>query len=71
MDKLQDFIEYLEEQVQNHSIYVWGGQGQGYPKVTEAWIRKMEDSITNANRAIAFWKNQVAAGYEKKLRAFD
>lgn len=65
------FIEYLEEQVKNRSIYVWGGQGEGYNVISESWIRKMENSTTNANRAIAFWKKKVAEGYGKVLRAFD
>lgn len=71
MATLQQYIDYLFEQVSNHSIYVWGGQGQNHTTITEAWIRKMETSATNANRAIAYWKKQKAAGYEKKLRAFD
>lgn len=74
-NKLDEFIAYLNEQVQNHGIYVWGGQGEKAPKITEAWIRAMESSSkqpkTNANRAIAYWKKQVAAGYGDKLRAFD
>lgn len=68
---LQKFIDYLNEQAANHSIYVWGGQGQNYTKITESWIKSMETSTTNANRAIAYWKKQIAAGYEKVLRAYD
>ena len=37
-----DFTEYLKEQVRNHSIYVWGAQGQKKPTITEEWIRKRE-----------------------------
>lgn len=68
---LDQFIAYLQQQVDNHSIYVWGGQGEKSPKISEAWIRSMETSATNANRAIAFWKRQVASGYGEALRAFD
>lgn len=71
MNKLKAFIEHLLKQVENHSIYVWGGQGEGGSAITEAWIRKMENSTTNADRAIAFWKKQCNAGYKDKLRAFD
>ena len=71
MGKLSEFIAYLEEQAANHSIYVWGGQGQDHTTISEAWIQKMEDSEANARRAIAFWKKQVKAGYGEKLRAFD
>lgn len=71
MSRLDEFISYLEEQVKNHSIYVWGGQGQTKPTITEAWIRSKENSTDNANRAIANWKKQIAAGYGEVLRAFD
>lgn len=71
MKTLQDFIDYLYEQVRSHSIYVWGAQGQAAPTITEAWIRKRETSTANANRAVAFWKKQVAAGFGNVLKAFD
>lgn len=68
---LNKFISYLEEQVKNHSIYVWGGQGEQGSAITEAWIRRRENSAANAARAIAFWRKQVHAGYGDVLRAFD
>lgn len=68
---LNDYISYLETQVINHSIYVWAAQGQGYNVISDEWIRKMETSEVNANRAIKFWHKQVDAGYGKVLRAFD
>ena len=71
MNKLKAFIEYLLEQWKTHSIYVWGGQGESGSTITEAWIRKMENSTENANRAIAYWKKQCDAGYKDKLKAFD
>lgn len=71
MGLLISFIEYLSEQVRNHSIYVWGAQGQKAPTITEAWIKGRETSTTNANRAIKFWQKQVNAGYGDVLRAFD
>lgn len=71
MGHLDTFISYLETQVKNHSIYVFGAQGEGYPKITESWIRKMETTPANAERAIKFWKKQCALGYEKVLKAFD
>ncbi len=66
-----DFTEYLKEQVKNHSIYVWGGQGQKKPTITEAWIRKREKKKKNADRVIAHWKKEVREGYGDVLRAFD
>ena len=71
MTTLEKFLSYLEEQVKNHSVYVWGAQGQKGSEITEEWIRKREPSAINAARAVAFWKKQVKAGYGDKLRAFD
>lgn len=68
---MEEFINYLKEQVRNHSIYVWGGHGQDWRTITESWIKKCETSTKNATRAIGFWKKQVKAGYGKALRAFD
>jgi hypothetical protein len=69
--RASDFTEYLKEQMRNHSIYVWGAQGQKKPTITEAWIRKREKSKRNADRAIAHWKKEVREGYGDVLRAFD
>ena len=69
--KASDFTTYLREQVRNHSIYVWGAQGQKKPTITEAWIRKHEKSKKNVDRAIAHWKKEVREGYGDVLRAFD
>lgn len=71
MGNLSDFILYLNEQAANHSIYVWGAQGQQGTDITEAWIRKCETSDKNAERAIAYWREQCEAGYGGVLRAFD
>lgn len=65
------FTAYLNEQVENHSIYVWGAQGQKAPTVSQRWIESRETSAKNARRAVAFWKKQVQAGYGALLRAFD
>lgn len=70
MTRLDEFIAYLEEQVANHSIYIWGGQGQMYPTLTEAWIKKKE-SGTNLTNALKTYAKAVAAGFEKICRAFD
>jgi hypothetical protein len=67
---LDQFIAYLWVQVNNGSIYVWGAQGQTGSAITEAWIRAKETSAANADRAIAFWRKQLAAGY-KDLHAYD
>lgn len=69
--KAAEFTEYLKEQVRNHSIYVWGAQGQKKPTITAEWIRKREKTKRNADRAIAHWRKEVEAGYGDVLRAFD
>ena len=68
---LDNFIELLENEVKNKSIYVWGGNGESYPIVNEDWIERHETNITNAKRAIKLYKKAVVAGYEKQLKAFD
>ena len=70
-NNLKTFLDYLEEQVANHSIYVWGAQGQQGSAITEKCIKRRETSETNYQRAIAFWKKQCEAGYGDVLRAFD
>lgn len=70
MGVLQEFLNYLEEQENNGSIYVWGAQGQGGDIISEAWIRRMETSRNNVDRAIALWKKRKAEG-KTALRAFD
>ncbi|MDR2513731.1 MAG: peptidoglycan-binding protein [Christensenellaceae bacterium] len=68
---LNEFIQYLEEQLRNHSIYVWGAQGQQGGEITEEWIKGRETSEKNAKRAMEFWKAQCEAGFGDVLRAFD
>lgn len=70
---ITDFISYLIEQVNNHSVYVWGGQGQTYPQITEKWIRERESKQGEAaaTKAVNYWKKQCALGYEKVLHAYD
>ncbi|MDD6204744.1 MAG: peptidoglycan-binding protein [Firmicutes bacterium] len=68
---LDEFIHYLELEAANHSIYVWGAQGQRGREITEKWIRKCENSDKNADRAVNYWKKQCLLGYGDKLAAFD
>lgn len=78
MSLLQEFINYLENEVKNHSIYVWGAQGETGKTITEAWIRRREADTggystreSYATAAIAFWKAQCAKGFGAVLKAFD
>ena len=71
MKTLDSFIKYLEEQAANHSIYVWGAQGQDKDTISEEWIKERETDDKNAARAIATWEKACADGYGDVLRAFD
>ncbi|MEG1559684.1 MAG: NlpC/P60 family protein [Clostridia bacterium] len=62
----KSFLEYLDDAVGN--IYVWGGQGQ--TDISEAWIKRMETSANNADRAIRFWHKRQSEG-AKNLAAYD
>lgn len=64
---LKEFLKYLENEVTNGSIYVWGGQGQ---KATNALIDKLETSAANKKTAKALLKKRIKAGF-KEVRAFD
>lgn len=70
MTKLNEFTAYLEKQVANNSIYIWGGQGQQYPTLTETWIKSKESGVNETN-ALKIYRKAVAAGHEKDCRAFD
>ena len=39
---LGDFLKAAQTEVDNHSIYVWGGSGQLCCEVNEAWNRCKE-----------------------------
>ena len=57
-----EFIEYLWEQVDNGSIYVWGAQG--YPcRITEKefikWLNGRETDTANYDRALEAWRTRV------------
>ena len=64
---LKEFLAYLENEVKNGSIYVWGGQGQ---KATEALIDRLETTRSNAKRAKDLLTKRTKKGYAN-IRAFD
>lgn len=64
---LKEFLNYLENEVKNGSIYVWGGQGQ---RATDALIDKLETNAANKKTAKALLKKRIKAGY-KNVKAFD
>ena len=59
------FLDWLYRQV--GSIYVWGAQGEF--AVNEEWIRKMETSAKNADRAIALLNKRLSEG--RDVKAYD
>lgn len=65
---LNEFIAYLEEQVKNGSIYIWGGQGQ---TASEDFIKKYEDGTHEAN-ALKLYRKRIAEGYKpENIKCFD
>lgn len=73
MTKLEKVFYYLENQVKNHSIYLWSGQGK--PKVknlTAVEICKLETSEENAVRVMKeIYKRQKAGQIDKYTKPFD
>ena len=67
----QTMIDFVKQEAARGSIYVWGAQGQRGGQITEDWIRKMETSATNANRAIALWNRNKAKYDAALIGAFD
>ena len=69
MSRRTDFIYWLKYHVGD--MYVWGAQGECVSNMSsseaQSWIRKMETSTTNANRAIDFMKKSS----KLPLYAFD
>ena len=66
MNKLDEFISYLNKQV-NKAIYVWGAQGQ---KATPEWIKAKEKDPTHRNAALKLYEKRKAEGINPIL-AFD
>lgn len=64
-------VESVEREVQRGSIYVWGAQGQRGNQITDSWIRKMETSAANADRAIAYWTKSKKTHNANEIGAFD
>lgn len=65
----EEFREYLEEQVKDGSIYLWGGQGEGLSKLTDSYIAKKETSSANAKRVIKL--RDARKGKYPNLKAYD
>lgn len=71
---LSDFIAAAQTEVDNRSIYVWGGSGQLCCEVSEAWIRAKEarsDNGKHADEAVKAWEAVMASPYREVARCFD
>lgn len=68
---LDEFLQFLQEQCENHSIYVHGAQGEKGSAITGNWIRAKESGRGCVGTAMRFWKRQLRKGYGEAIRAFD
>lgn len=67
-------INAAQTEVDNHSIYVWGGSGEMCMNVTEAWIRKKESRTSGgkyADAAVKEWEAVMASPFREVARCFD
>lgn len=63
-------IQAAQAEVDNHSIYVWGGSGQLCADVTENWIRAKEKG-RQPDAAVKAWEAVMASPYRDVARCFD
>lgn len=71
---IAELRQAAQTEVDNHSIYVWGGSGELCCKITEAWIRAKEAKCENgkyADAAVEAWKKVMASPYANVARCFD
>ena len=72
MKSMNDFINYLEQEIKYGSIYVLGAQGQRYPFTDEWLLYREHNSKTNANRIKKTLEKRIADGYDpNNIGAFD
>lgn len=67
---IEAFLKALQTEVDNHSIYVWGGSGQLCCEVSEAWIRSHEQG-RQPEAAVKAWKEVENGPYRDVARCFD
>ena len=71
MSKISEFIDYLEEQVKNNSIYVLGGQGEDVQTMTLKWLSKMEQPNRIAEIEKLISDHYAKADNMLKAKCFD
>lgn len=67
---IAELLQAAQEEVDNHSIYVWGGSGQLCCDVSEAWIRAKEKG-RQPDAAVKEWETVMASPYRDVARCFD
>lgn len=67
---IQDLLQAAQTEVENHSIYVWGGSGQLCSDVTENWIRAKEKG-RQPEAAVKEWETVMNSPYRDVARCFD
>ena len=67
---ITELIKAAQAEVDNHSIYVWGGSGQLCCEVSEAWIRGKENG-RQPDKAVEEWEAVMASPYREVARCFD
>jgi hypothetical protein len=72
---LSKMLEFAEDSVRKHDIYVWGAKGQG--NLTEKWIREKEKNTGKDNNgnlysdlAVEYWEKGLSKGYNSMV-AYD
>lgn len=67
---IQEFWDAAQEEVDNHSIYVWGGSGELCCEVSESWIRRKE-SGRMPDAAVKEWEEVMDSDFADVARCFD
>ena len=67
---IKELLTAAREEVDNHSIYVWGGSGQLCCDVTEEWIRQKEAG-RQPDAAVKAWEEVESGPYRDVARCFD
>lgn len=70
MTKIEKAIYYANKQVENHSVYVWSGQGQKLRKLKTLQLAMMETSAENAARVIKYIFYSLKL-FNKNTKVFD
>jgi hypothetical protein len=67
---IAEFLQAAQAEVDNHSIYVWGGSGQLCADVSEEWIRKKEQGHM-PEASVKEWAEVMSGPFRDVARCFD